>query len=685
MKLAVILNSALIAFANASVCGFARSLPSPGIEAGRIYEIRGEHAKWGSYKGKLEVRTLKNKEVRATRIVSFDKLVFEGLSPVQQVWTADGQLDNGVLNLHVELKQADFLSQVDGVCRSSGQFKKAHVFHYLAGGTGREIRFSDPFACSEKLSFHLPAGKEPLWKDERKLLPARGECFQTISRLANASFFLPAILRYRLDEQLAAYRGRAEFRSRSHYFVQDSTDYQFYKENPQALRVCNKVLDYIALVEASFRQDAYSHSLRSKMLAFEAEMKNEHLNELALFAGAVCGKSGEKIGYSPNGDSALWTGMYAGSQAMRFMVMKDPEALANFRHVLKGMFLLMDITENNSEFARYAEPLKPGEKLLIEPWKLGQGKFRLMKYLPGGNNDMIKGFYHAFVWAHEILPADDPLRLELKEYCRRLPFLRIASRDLRHPGNISPALGLAALGGDPAALESFLKEYKNLERPIDFLNLDKGYFCAGIADWSGVNLTLVTQLSNILIAKNLLQNCGSSRQRQELMGVLQERRNKLHKTWSIYCDCKRDLLTIANDAFNQSNNEFLKFPSQVQKEANWQEYRQDALWSLRQIPKKALKHDIVFDYRLRPQWCASGSPLRPWKYYVERDWLPERSLQGVCNYPLFEGSSFDTDNIWATEAFRFRGAAGTKHKHGRMDFLYVYWLGRISGLINEND
>src|SRR3954463_2736250 len=52
--------------------------------------------------------------------------------------------------------------------------------------------------------------------------------------------------------------------------------------------------------------------------------------------------SKEVIGYDDVGDSALWTGYYLASEAYRYSVTKDPEALEFAKRTLAGIRKLVD-------------------------------------------------------------------------------------------------------------------------------------------------------------------------------------------------------------------------------------------------------------------------------------------------------------------------------------------------------
>jgi hypothetical protein len=454
------------------------------------------------------------------------------------------------------------------------------------------------------------------------------------------------------------------------------------------LSLANKITDRISLTESALKASAYGTPLQKKAEIFGKDMKENHINQFGLFSGALFDANDKFIDYTANGDGALWSGMYAGSEAMRWLVTKDPEAMANFKRTTSGLMLLMDVTGDEKEFGRTAHPINAGETI-SGPWARGAGKYQNIKYIKIGNNDMIKGLFHAFIWAYEILPPDDPFLAEVSEHARRLPKLRI-SQEKVHPGNALSATGLAAIAsGRMEDLYKYLAVYELVMQPVGLLKLDEGFYAGGIGDWSGVNLMMVSNVSQILVAKHVakkFRDIAPSLLRPILDEAVGHQRQKLAETWATYAHVRRDFMTIAADAFAVGKSPLIEFPSgttptQWQRKDEWASLRPLSVWSLRELPVPIGKHVLNYDYSWRPDWCLSYWPHLPWKSLVELKTIDFYYLSAY-NYPLFEGTSLDSDNVW-TSAFDYRGSANPNYRNGRIDFLHVYWMGRLSGLLDE--
>lgn len=675
----------------------------PESKPGKIYKIAGTHSAYGPYHGELELRALPDGNVEATRVIKYDVLKFED-NKVREVWSTrkarvsrpspSGSSSSGLglsgparLDSEFKLKRADFLLSVDKDQRTLSQFKDAAVVSYAVPLDHGVSQIKIPGGVlDEHVDYLRESDLEPIWKDERQILPAYGKKNEFIAQLANLTLFLPVVSAVRADPYYKSFENRPEYKSQMQYCILDKTDFDYLRKNKQSLSLNNKVLDPISLVEASLRRRAYAPTLEEKARLFEEDMKNNHINELGLFSGAAF-DGNSRVAFTPNGDGALWSGMYAGAEAMRYLATKDPDALSNYKRVTRGLMLLMDVTGNPAEFGRTAHSIEPGESLGPH-WEKGVAPYEGIKYIKIGNNDMIKGLFHSFAWAYEILPEDDPFLAEVSAHARRLPQLRI-SHEKVHPGNRFCAAGLAALGSaKDEDLLKFLAVYEGIMQPVGLLRLDEGFYAGGMGDWSGVNLIMVSQVSEIIIAKNLARKFRQSAPwaapfLDECVGHL---RQKLFETWATYADVRRDFMTIAADAFSSGNNKVMNFPDGTTpanwgRKESWPLVREQSVWGLREFPVPDYKHSVSFNFMLKPDWCMSAWLHLPWKSLVEPKPLAFY-YQGVYNYPLFEGQALDTDNAW-TSAFQYAGGSSPKHRNGRIDFLHVYWMGRLSGLIDS--
>lgn len=661
-----------------SIYNLSAHATAGGLE-NQIINFVGTNSKLGSYKGELEIRE-KNGKLDITRIMTYDSFRFENLK-IQEVWTGDAKYDASkkVYSIHYALRRADFLKSAEGLNRSTEDFKlKTSVFQRIsleqnALPESHFLRNTELF--SDTFQERTAVGAVPLWKNRRHRLESVSHESSTLYGIASQFMKLTVFNWYHNQPLPRSYSNRPEYRSKQQFMVYDPTDYDFYQSHKDILRVVNKTPDLISLTEDIQRRNAYAPSLKEKMNHFEDDMQSFHLNEFGLFSGAYFSPEGKFAKHLMDGDAALWTGMYLASQAMRYRVTHDETALSNIKKSLNGLMLLMDITGNPKEFARTIVKFEEGMAL---PGNLHRGtnNHQDKVWLSTGNNDMYKGLVHGFIWAYLTLPATETaLRNNLLEHMKRLPDLTAAQKTQNKP----LAFGLKALATNSKADRNlYTKSFSQKDTTTTILNIEGTMHVGGIADWSGVNLGMVGAVSNILIAQALGEK-----------DILFDTKKALAFSWKDMATTKRDFLTFATyafaikDGFKVSEvNEFKDGYSDGELQETWNNDLKKSVWSLREIPIYRSKYNAAYDRSLSPEWCLSWWPRLPWKS-IKNKQPAEFHYQSVDSYPLFEGLGLGSNFIWKDPAFAFQGETNKLVKYAGADYLYTYWMGRYSGLINQ--
>lgn len=105
-------------------------------------------------------------------------------------------------------------------------------------------------------------------------------------------------------------------------------------------------------------------------------------------------------------------------------------------------------------------------------------------------------------------------------------------------------------------------------------------------------------------------------------------------------------------------------------------YLEDAKWRLRELPMS--KTGVFMSHLISPEFSLAPYPNVPWK----NDWqTPGMRLQGLYNYPLFEG---------AADVFVWRlgldfASDGRNRRYPGTDYLYLYWLARHAGILSAGE
>ncbi|MGE5085026.1 MAG: hypothetical protein ACM3MG_01915 [Bacillota bacterium] len=641
---------------------------SGGMEG--IWFLQGTSSIRGPYNGELELRKSHDGTYDAIRVITYINYFYDGLK-VQEVWTGKAIATGDMLTLSYDLRQADFIAKMDSQKRDKNDFKRQInvIARFALSDKGLATQFSDKKVSNytEWITTRRDLDPKPLWLNARAMIDASGPKMPLPVRAVIKAF--KADIGYDRDPFVKSFKNRKEFQDERPSIIFDPTDYEFYRNNKDIIRVVNKVTDDISITEASVKRNAYSPSLGEKARGYDKNTVSNHINQLGVVSQAVVDPDGNLVSYDYDSSAAMWTGLYVGSQAMRYLTSKNPEALENVKKSLKGIFMLVDVTDDPKQFARSVRAYDPAQPI-PEGWHQGTGVYRKILWLEGGNNDMIKGIIHALMWASIVVPHQDIETWEhLRDISRRLLDLNVMNEKSQNRG---PALGLALLIDPNSGLhEQYVKAYEGWKKTISGYNFDSTFYWRGSADWSGINLGLVGDISAIVIADRL----GESKIRDQL-------RERLMDTWVTYSPVQRPLVTMVAYGFAYSQgtrgDKFLKESS----EEKFRTAVDQSIWGLREIPYPRPNLDVEIDHSLNPEWCISPIPYLFWKALKKPEPPIDYFYQGLYSYPVFEQGAFTSNYIWKDSAFQYKGS----HKKGLespgVDYLYAYWLARYVGLLN---
>jgi hypothetical protein len=673
LKLKLILTLLIVAFQTTAVA--AQSV--------KHYSISGVHSKYGPYQGQLTIEGSK-----VERKIQYATFRFEDLQ-VEELWS--GALSSQSFNYSISTD--GYVSVLNSVPRPSPQIFKLEVPINDAFTRGAIFEISGQGVYAEKYSpidFNQPFS---FWNSDRKKIKIEEKDQPFIYDMA---FFI-AINRvvewFQSHPDLEKYPRRANYYDKAHFAIYDSTDFEFYKNNKESIRVANAPTNDFSLTESYLRRSAFAFSANEKALKFEQEMDRYHLDENGLLRITHVDAKGNITHQDADGDGALWSGMYAGTLAMKYLSTGAPEVLTQFKRSLQGMFLLMDITGDPSTFARNIR--KPfANEAPSESWRQGSGRHSHLFWLHKGNNDMFKGLVHTLAWAYHILPENDPMRGELNEHALKISNLEVAG----HASNKTYALGLATLATHRADLrDDYIKNFARLNKAGQLIGIEGGFYTKGISDWSGINLNLVSTITNILIAEAISKRfpSGELSRWEKLRGkkteqfVLNQTRENLMDHWAQYAMAKRDFVTLAAYAFAyRFGTRGFDYDGSQGKEAAERNWKVRSLWDesfakiprlFREMPIERARFDLTIDHSIRSDFSISSSPRLPWKSVKEKQTI-EYHVQGSEIYPWFELHGNSSNFAWKDSAFAFKTQTSKQQKLPGVDFLFSYWMAKWAGL-----
>ena len=628
------------------------SSPSPTAIAPGVYSLTGTDTH-GDYTGTAEVY-LAEKGYEFVRLVSYPDLTFADAYKdidyeVHSAWL--GQVDPDKLS--VSLQVGDFISAYGDLARDAEIDGPRVVIEATATPTAKDgytvtyasaPEASREYAATETWTFQEAGGETPIFLDEDETRQSHEEMSGFLKTLVN--IFLRE---YHALEFYDDYRDRPEFEAGIHYFHHYRTDFEWYRDHPDTIRVVNKWLDEISMAETMLRSRAYGPTLAEKAAFFDEEMPLYFLNPQGMFSEAVV--DSVPLHQKESGDALLWSGCYLASQVWRYLVTGEQEALDNWLLVLDGEFLAHDIPQDNTTFARAVRPhVADGSK----EWVQGAAPYEDYDWLTGGNNDMIKGLYYSYLMSYLYLPNEpqyDVYRQGIADRAVILADYAAIARD----GNFNEMTAnlLAYLtNGEQRFLDRYDEIWSNLLYEVWTFIGDGMFYLWGVSDWSGQHLNTV----GTIVLYQLIEATGA-----DGLGLFTTGWTNGMRLNGV---TGQVMWPIAAYSFSEPAPDTL-------------DVLDFAIWRLREIPFPKETFDI--DHRIDPEWCASPLPSLFWKL----DYFQGGRHQGIYGAPFWEFGG--TTNYYKDGPFRVSESHGDLLNGGGADFLQAYWMGRYYDVIDENE
>ncbi len=619
----------------------------PGELGPGIYAVQGADAH-GAYAGTAEIR----EDGRVICLQEWTDFTFEGLRVARAF---EGRVASwNPVRMETVLKTAQFIRSWQGNTRPEGvnppvTCSASFVETGPAAWSGSwECEGRADAAFTETWTWQGPSGSEPIWENRRRMIPAHDPV--PASR-KNELFSLYASF-HALDA-VAPYTGRSDFQEAMHYWVHDPTDLEYYRQDTSRVRVIQGIVDPIALREARQRRDAFSTDIHQKQAIFEAEAPVYFINEL----GMMVDWNENAQTFVDSGDSMLWTGLYAASQAMRYLVTGDAAAFANMLRSIDGQMLCHDITGVPGDFAR---TVRVHAGIPAGDWMQGQGAYAGIDYLRGANNDMLKGYFVGFLWAGIAMKRAGGEQTRINRMIAILNdlknnFYEITEGSINKLYTVMLLYFLMDCDGMPVWNANYTQclrlenDYETLFQANRPWLVDQGNGAMweyGTSDWSGNHLGIQTMLG-LYVMSTIFDG--------ELTGEL---RDGLREACERVRYVNQGLYQMVCGALGS----FETPPPEIEA----------SLWFMQQYT--APKASITVDRRIDPDFSLSPFPNLPWK----NDWTTTDRTQSLRAYPLFE---MTMDSImFKANPFTYRSFE-SGIRAGGIDYLFMYWFGRWAGVI----
>lgn len=650
------------------------SFAGTGFLQSGVYEIRGEHSLLGPYRGKLlvkedhsvqryiqlQVSPSKNNENVLGLISSRDEVI-------EQLWEGK-QLARG---LSFDILPSKVLTSANETFASKEQLKTQKIEI-----SDVETEFTLPLDGSyhEQYQYIGPQDTDLFTKENIQYEDAYGVSSSALVNLAMKLGINKAVDFYRQIPELNEWKDKPEFKANKQFRIKDFTDLDFYRQNKDMLRLRNVSINAISLAEAQERRLAFSPTLKQKAEWMDQSTSSLNLNELGLLEIVQLDESDVLTQRIPDHDSALWTGIYAWSQLLRYRTTGEEVSYQNFKKAIVGLTHLLKISDDPKQFARYIFHSPRSEITKIEGVKQGQGFYSQYKYHAGSNNDMAKGILLGFTLAYQGLRAEDGgLRQDIANLLPKL----IATEAIAKNGfNLGLAKGLDAIyNGRLYSVQEYSSQIANMVNYVgDIFSVSAGFHVGGLEDASGNHLTMVSSVIQLMLADIMLKrpefaqySPGLKWAYNEAIDNMRGQALRMRKAHHGYLD----LVAYA-----------------VTKDKSFKDACKEAIDQLIEIPMGRPVGNLTADLAQRENWIASSWPGMPWKalrgpFVIDKGNLKDiGQRRGVYGYPAYQGDGLGSSYVWKDSAnfYLYKGDRQTQKFYA--DYLWAYWLARSSGVID---
>ncbi|MBI5511272.1 MAG: hypothetical protein HY903_21125 [Deltaproteobacteria bacterium] len=633
-----------------------------------VWDVSGHDGR-GAYTGQVEISRHPG-ERRFTRVIQYTGLTVEDGRELWWLWQSPVSVSDSALTTAVTLQRGAFVRARGTLTRSIAEPPDVVTGSgALLSPTTASADFAGPGVAAHDTWSNRRASTTPIFAGiDRVLKPThapippatRDALFEAFSSSPSTGDYAGFYNR----PEVLPYVDNPEFKAAQHGLFVDRTDLDFYRAHPNALRVVNKVVDDISLLETLSRANAFKDTLAAKAAFFDAEMRTKYIDPGGgmVVSGYVAGAPPLRF---PGGDAALWTGCYVASQAFRFQSTGDTAA---YDHVVQGVTSLMTLQDITGDSTQFARTLRPATGALTDNWYAGAGPFASLEWKAGGNNDMVKGMFYGYLTGW--LTLCDPPTASTAALCAHLAAnvetlasdVPVAKAQTRVNSLLSSWLAALVTGSyswlSKAEAQWVFWEASGLHyisggTPVDLTTYQDLPF---VIDSSGTHLNFVSYTTLMLLATRKPLPLHPSAKNDIRAGI--------EATWASLHAQRLALWGLAAAAFASDPDP---------------EALADAKLRLREVSCPKTRADV--DLRVDPAFVMSPFPSLPWK----RDWDQaggDGRTQALRGVPLFE-IGFD-DYIWKNGALDYSINSSWREVPGT-DFVHAYWFARRFGLLQSTD
>jgi hypothetical protein len=204
---------------------------------------------------------------------------------------------------------------------------------------------------------------------------------------------------------------------------------------------------------------------------------------------------------------------------------------------------------------------------------------------------------------------------------------------------------------------------------------DEAFYLGGIYDFSGVHLTSISNILQILAARELQKKFTRAQDLSAAVRIEREGEDRLFRIWKVMQKAHLKYLTVLTAAFSPEALQEAEFRARLQYD----------LSVFHEIPVPRNLGTSMSQVELRPEWSMSAWPRQPWKGLTgprqfKEDLDFSKFKHGAYTYPLYEGLAFSSYMWKDPQAYISMSEKGNV-RASYVDYLILYWSAKSARLI----
>lgn len=616
-----------------------------------IWFLQGTSSLRGPYNGEIELRKSFDGTYNVIRMVTYINYFYDGLK-VQEVWTGKAVANNDSILISYDLRQGDYIKKIGSEKRSVAEVGKTiNVVSDLRANDQKIIatEFSDikDSKYQEWISTRRELEPNPLWTYKIELLDLKGSNINESDKKAL----------YGQQKNIAKNKNinsdtLKNLESSDVKLLRDYSDFNFYKNNLDTIRVVNKVIDNISISESVSKRNAYAITVDQKSQSYEKNTKENHTNSFGLIVASDVFSNGHLKSNRPTKDSIFLTSIYTTTLSVKNSMTGSDQDLEDLKRYTRNLLSVaqLSISRNKSIGAIHSalgiidfEPYKNWEKTT---W--GDKEILLLE---DKTKESHLAMINAFLWSYSSLPEKETnLKKDIRETMRHL---------LSQFSDYGYLSYVKAIFDYPNLNETDLQQKKTealtqIGVTVKYPN-SQIYYLNGQSNWEE-NFREYLALDSFRVSCRISRDDKCTELAEQQAVKLQNTLKYVHLPYVEFLSSEKSYTRMEK----KDNDSIVTF--------------------LSDMPYPRANSEMTIDQSIKQNWVVSlidqNFQRSPNAVVGEN----KNSKNAAIIYPIYELGAYSSSFLLKESPFKSQAVTSKGYENPAVDYLYVYWMSRYMGL-----